>query len=271
MNGRRVECYFFLVVHASAIETFQTEGAVLLRGLLDAEWIQMLRNVTPEILGAAYNPNERVAVGAGEEVEKPAVRSRDGLWRGCEPFARLLYQSPLGDTAARLMQSSTARLYEDLLLYKEAGAPAGESWHRDSPHWPLKGNQLSSTWFSLETVTSDTGAMRFVAGSHLDSDALVNAASLGVSTSEIKGRRIITLDAEPGDVVAFHPRAIHSAYGSAPDRPRRSFTIRFMGDDIRWRPRTAMYHAWMRDCGLEKGAVLDHPWFPILGRTTVLV
>jgi ectoine hydroxylase-related dioxygenase (phytanoyl-CoA dioxygenase family) len=113
--------------------------------------------------------------------------------------------------------------------------------------------------------------MRFVAGSHLDSDALVNAASLGVSTSEIKGRRIITLDAEPGDVVAFHPRAIHSAYGSAPDRPRRSFTIRFMGDDIRWRPRTAMYHAWMRDCGLEKGAVLDHPWFPILGRTTVLV
>jgi hypothetical protein len=52
-----------LVVDAAAIETFRTEGAVLLRGLLDAEWIQTLRDVIPEILGAAYNPNERVADG----------------------------------------------------------------------------------------------------------------------------------------------------------------------------------------------------------------
>jgi hypothetical protein len=65
------------------------------------------------------------------------------------------------------------------------------------------------------------------------------------------------------------PSSPHTAYGSASDRPRRTFTLRFMGEDIRWRPRTSMYHAWMRDCGLQKGDVLDHPWFPVVGRVGV--
>jgi ectoine hydroxylase-related dioxygenase (phytanoyl-CoA dioxygenase family) len=129
---------------------------------------------------------------------------------------------------------------------------------------------LSSVWFSLETVTSDTGAMKFVVGSHRDSDEVVKAESIGEGESDVKPHQVITIEAEPGDVVVFHPRALHCAYGSAPDRPRRSFTHRFMGDDIRWRPRKSMYHAWMRECGLNKGDVLDHPWFPVVGRSAAL-
>jgi ectoine hydroxylase-related dioxygenase (phytanoyl-CoA dioxygenase family) len=195
------------------------------------------------------------------------VLSRDGIWRECEPFARFLFHSPVGGVAATVMRSSVARLYEDLLLYKEAGAHGEAGWHRDAPHWPLSGQQMLSVWFSLERVTSDTGAMKFVAGSHLDGEELVNAGSISVSESELEQRRILTFEAEPGDVVVFHPRALHTAYGSAPDRPRRTFTLRFLGDDVRWRPRRSMFHAWMRECGLQKGDVLDHPWFPVVGRT----
>jgi hypothetical protein len=32
-----------------------------------------------------------------------------------------------------------------------------------------------------------------------------------------------------------------------------------------------MFHAWMRECGLQKGDVLDHPWFPVVGRTQTTV
>ena len=44
--------------------------------------------------------------------------------------------------------------------------------------------------------------------------------------------------------VVFHPRALHTAYGSAPDRPRRTFTLRFTGDDV-WRIRT-LHRRWGR-------------------------
>lgn len=250
----------------SLIDGFEADGAVVARGLLDEEWIRLLRDAMPEILDDTYDPTERMT-GEGART----VRSRDGIWRECETFARFLFRSPVGETAATFMRSGAARLYEDLLLYKDAGADGTPGWHRDAPHWPLRGQQMSSIWFSLEAVTSQTGAMKVIAGSHLDSDEVVSAGSIGVTEAQLAARPVITFEAEPGDVVVFHPRALHTAYGSAPDRPRRTFTLRFMGDDVRWRPRRSMFHPWMRECGLQKGDVLDHPWFPVVGRSSVPV
>jgi len=75
------------------------------------------------------------------------TRSRDGMWRDCEAFARFLFHSPVGEGAATVMRSSTARLYEDLLLYQEAGDDGAAGWHRDAPHWPLTGHRVTS-WSS---------------------------------------------------------------------------------------------------------------------------
>jgi ectoine hydroxylase-related dioxygenase (phytanoyl-CoA dioxygenase family) len=247
------------------IDTFESDGAARVAGFLGAEWIQSLREAMPLILEDTYDPTERMS-GAGSG----RVRSRDGIWRDCEVFARFLFHSRVGDLASGVMDSSAARLYEDLLLYKDAGASGDSGWHRDAPHWPLTGMQMASIWFSLESVTSDTGAMRFVAGSHLDADDVV-AASITARDTDLESRRVITIEADPGDVIVFHPRALHTAYGSAPDRPRRTFTLRFLGDDVRWRPRRSMFHGWMADCGLQKGDVLDHPWFPVVGRSHVTV
>jgi ectoine hydroxylase-related dioxygenase (phytanoyl-CoA dioxygenase family) len=253
------------MVDPAVIDTFEAEGAVGVRGLLGDDWIASLRDAMPAILEDTYDPTERMT---GEGNGK--TRSRDGIWRECEAFARFLFRSPVGEVAAACMRSGTARLYEDLLLYRDAGADRGGGWHRDAPHWPLSGRQMASVWFSLEPVTCDTGAMRFVVGSHLDGDELMDPASIGVNDSQVGERPVVTIEAEPGDVVVFHPHALHTAYGSAPDRPRRTFTLRFMGDDVRWRPRRSIFHPWMRDCGLQKGDVLDHPWFPVVGRSAVV-
>jgi ectoine hydroxylase-related dioxygenase (phytanoyl-CoA dioxygenase family) len=245
------------------LQTFESVGAVLMPGLLDVEWIGALRDAMPEIVATAYDPTERMGGGGSKRVVQ-----RDGMWRDNETFARFLFGSPVGGTAAAFMRSGTARLYEDLLIYAEPAAkdPAirdHASWHRDAPYWPLRGTQLASVWFSLEAVTADTGAMRFVVGSHLDPDELVTHSA---TDDELEGREKVTIEAEPGDAVVFHPRVLHMAYGSAPDRPRRTFTLRFTGDDVRWRPRREMFHPWMAECGLEKGAPLDHPWFPVVAR-----
>jgi hypothetical protein len=259
-------CYGSVVIDGSLLRAFETDGAVLVPGLLEPSWIELLREAMPEIREACYDPRRRLAGDSGARESAPATVQADGIWRSCEPFARFLFGSPLGRVAATCMGSGAARLYEDLLLHKDAGAPGGVSWHRDSPHWPLRGDQMSSTWFALEEVGSDTGAMRFVVGSHRDADDMIDAGRIGVTEDEIEARPTVTIEAEPGDVVVFHPRVLHTAYGSAPDRPRRTFTLRFMGDDVRWRPRRAMFHPWMQGCGLRKGDVPDHPWFPDLAR-----
>jgi ectoine hydroxylase-related dioxygenase (phytanoyl-CoA dioxygenase family) len=249
------------MIAESDIEAFERDGVVAVRGLL-ADWIEPLRDAIPELLETSYDPIKKR--GYDSDI---VIRANDSMWRRCEAFARFLFHSQVGEVAAAVMRSSRAQVYEDLLLYREANGPGEVSWHRDAPHWPLSGNQLSSIWFSLEEVTSDTGAMRFITGSHRDSDELVGLARHSAAeTTSFEGRPITVVEAEPGDVTVFHPRAIHTAYGSSPDRVRRSFTIRFTGDDIRFRPLPAMYHAWMQDCGLKEGDRLDHPWFPVVTR-----
>jgi ectoine hydroxylase-related dioxygenase (phytanoyl-CoA dioxygenase family) len=246
-------------------ETLRRDGVVVLPGVFDPGWIDLLRGAMDQMLQGAYDPVAR----AGADDAGPKVLSRDGMWRNVEAFSRFLFQSPIGDLAARLLQSREVRLYEDLLLFNGAGAVATSRWHRDSPWWPLRGDQLVTIWLSLEPVTAETGAMRFVTGSQRDPDEVALAAMVADEVATADADRVVVIETQPGDAVAFHPRILHTAYGSAVEHPRRTFTIRFMGDDIRWRPRREMYHEWMRDCGLAKGDVLDHPWFPVVGRHAV--
>jgi ectoine hydroxylase-related dioxygenase (phytanoyl-CoA dioxygenase family) len=249
------------VVTQQDVDAFQRDGVVAVRGLL-VDWIEPLRAAMPELLETSYDPVKK----AGYEMAV-VVRANDGMWRTNETFRRFLFESPVGEVATTVMRSAEARLYEDLLLYRQLGADGEVNWHRDAPRWPLTGTQLSSIWFSLEEVTAETGAMRFIAGSHRDGDELVSRDPRSPNETTSLGDRPVTIvEAQPGDVTVFHPRAIHTVYGSAPDRPRRSFTIRLTGDDVRFHPKPKMYHAWMHDCGLKDGDPLDHPWFPVVGR-----
>lgn len=255
------------MIDEGTIEAFEGDGAVVVRGLLDSHWIESLRDAMPMILERSYDPLARTRVPQ-RDGPKPQLVQSDGMWRDCEPFRRFLFESPIGLVAATTLRSAGVRLYEDLLLFRDAGLENGApGWHRDAPYWPVTGRQLLNVWFSLETVTAESGAVRILAGSHLDRDE--DAKATLALDAEPDPDRVLVFEAEPGDVVLFHPRALHSGYGSAPDRPRRTFTIRFMGDDVRWRARQAFFHEWMRDCGLQEGDPLDHAEFPLVWSATV--
>lgn len=250
-------------IDAGSIEAFEADGAVAVRMFLDRAWVDALRGCIPELLRRTYDSAERI-----ESPPPTKTASRDGMWRDCEPFARFLFWSGVGPAAATVMRSGAARLYEDLMLYKAAGEVGTTGWHRDAPHWPLRGSQMCSVWFSLESVSGETGCMRFVAGSHLDGDEVVDPRAIAISEEAFEGRRILSIETEPGDVIVFHPRIAHMVQAPLLEHPRRTFTLRFLGDDVRWRPRKAVYHPWMTDCGLTKGDPIDHPWFPVVGSSS---
>lgn len=240
------------------VESYRGQGAVVVRGLFAPEWIETLRDVVEQILERTYSPASKT----GEDTTSRSVAS-DGMWRWCEPFARMLFTSPIGPTAADVMGSRSLRLFEDLFLFTDAGNE-GASWHRDSPHWPVVGSQLCSVWFSLEPVGLESGALHFVAGSHHDGESVRSEGLAPAFDPDVDRREIVGFATEPGDAVVFHPRLLHAAVGCEDDVPRRTFTIRFAGDDIRWRRRRAYYHEWMEHAGLESGDVLDHMWFPVI-------
>ena len=113
-----------MIIDDATIEAFEVDGGVAIRGLLDLPWIESLRDAMPAIFEHSYDPLARSQLRQPEERTAQVVQS-DGMWRECEPFRRFLFESPIGSAAATILRSTSVRLYEDLLLYREAGRENG--------------------------------------------------------------------------------------------------------------------------------------------------
>lgn len=261
----------------SLVEAFQRDGAVCLRGALDPATVGRLRTEFELLRAEAVD----ISTYYASDSQPGRTLLREGNWQASDLFREVVFGSALGRLAAEAMGARQIRLYEDLLIYKAAAAGQPTPWHQDAPQWPVSGHQVASAWLSLEPVNERTGALRFVAGSHrgpvhvpylppeqrhlLEADTrFFDGGPVPDIDAHPDRYRIISFDTEPGDVVLFSTRALHGAFGSDPDRPRRTFTIRFLGDDVRWQPKQSVFHDWLREVDLNEGDPISGPRFPIV-------
>lgn len=261
------------------IAEFQQHGATVVRQLISPGWIEQLRSVFDALADEAADNTDYYSDAAPSTAPKRSSLVKDDVWMHHPVIRRFLFESPIAQAAAEVMGSKTARIYEDLLIYKAAGTGTPTPWHQDEPQWPLTGRQISSIWLSLETVTRDTGALRFVSGSHQGPlyipyvpDALRHRVEADmhhftggpVPAVDADPERfpVRCFDTEPGDAIIFHPRALHAALGTDAARPRRTFSIRFLGDDVRWEPKASVFHDWLEEITLQKGDRISGERFP---------
>lgn len=263
-------------LHPDQIDAFERDGAVQVRGLLDPASLSDLRAAFDALKASAYDLSDYYG---GPKREGTSL-VRDDNWMHSEPMRRVVLHSAIPAAAAAVMQSSTARLYEDLLIYKSPGADQPTPWHQDEPQWPLTGRQMSSAWLCLDPVTRATGALRFVAGTHrgplhIPYVPAAQRAAVEADMHHFTGgpippidaepdrHRIVSFDCEPGDVVLFHPRVIHGAFGSQRETSRRTFSIRYLGDDVRWQNRASVFHTWLNEITLKDGDPIEAERFPL--------
>lgn len=281
------------MVTSEHVRTFDEVGAVVIRGLLRPDDLDQLRSGLDSIIEAAddysdyYDGGDLTTTGSGSGARKRKTGqtlTRQNAWVMSPQVRRLLHTSPLAATAASVLGSREVRLYEDLMIYKAAGSEQPTPWHQDDPQWPLVGRQLCSAWFCLDPVDSTTGALRFAAGTHLGPRyrpyvAPQRAADLEADSQYFEGGPqpnvdadperfpVVCYDTQPGDVVYFHPRLLHAALGSSPAHPRRTFSFRFLGDDVVWEPKKSVMYDWLARMALAPGDRVQGKYFPLLWPT----
>lgn len=255
------------------VAQFQRDGAACLRQVFKPQELEELRAGIDANL-AAPSPRAKVASNASD----PGFFIEDFCnWRENPRYQRFIFDSPLGGIAARLMQSTTARLYHDHMLTKEPGTRQPTPWHQDQPYYNIEGHQNISFWIPVDPV-SRASTLEFVAGSHrgpwlmprsfMDSQAKWFPEGSLADLPDIEADRsafsILGWELEPGDLVCFHMLTLHASGGA--DRRRRVFSVRFMGDDTTHAPRrwkTSPDFPGLVD-ELPAGAPMDHPLFPLL-------
>jgi ectoine hydroxylase-related dioxygenase (phytanoyl-CoA dioxygenase family) len=257
------------------VETFQRDGVVVLRGLLNQSEVALLRSGIDRNL-ASPSPRAKVA----SRPDDPGLFIEDFCcWSENPAYEQFIRETPLAETAARLTGSREIRLYHDHMLTKESGTQQRTPWHQDQPYYNIEGQQNVSFWIPVDPVSREA-TLEFVAGSHrgpwlmprafMSSEAKWFPDGSLAELPPIEANRadypIVGWAMEPGDVVAFHMLALHASAGVEPGRRRRVFSLRVMGDDITHAPRR-----WMTSPafpGLEEtlpaGAPMAHPLFPVL-------
>lgn len=262
----------------AAIDAFQRDGALCLRGLFTPAEIDLLRTGIDANM-AHLSP--RAIIASGEHDPGRFVEDFCN-WQENSFYRRFIFESALAETAGRLMGSRTARLYHDHMLTKEPGTRQPTPWHQDQPYYNIDGRQNISFWIPVDPVERDS-SLELVAGSHrgpwLMPRSFMNAQAKWFPEGALRDRPdieahreaypILSWALEPGDAVCFHMLTLHGSQGVRGTQRRRVFSVRFIGDDIRHAPRrwkTSPDFPGLSD-DLPAGAPMEHELFPVLWRS----
>ena len=265
-----------LLTTAEQRQQYADDGVTVVRRAFDPIWIERLRMVADRSMEERTPLTREYDTNDGGRFHAATFR-----WLGDPDLAAFVRESPAGRVAGELMRATSVSFFFDHLLVKEPGTDNATPWHQDLPYWPVSGDQICSLWFALDTVDDDNGAVRYVAGSHRDTQ-WYRAQSFGggdkYSDESMPpapdpdlapgAHRTVSFALEPGDVVVHHVMTLHGASGNPhATRRRRGLATRWCGDDATYDPRPKTMSLPF-DPGLARGDAMRGDHFPTVWTST---
>ncbi|MCH2173410.1 phytanoyl-CoA dioxygenase family protein [Myxococcota bacterium] len=252
------------------LSTFERDGVVCARGLLDQETIHHLREALEDAI-------EKLSILGKSALNRESKGFHGDIfvWKLHDAFRDLALFSVLPALSHQVLGTATINFFYEQFFVKRAGSPVDTPWHQDIPFWPVSGTQIVSFWIPLDPVTRESSGLEFVLGSQNwnerfkavtpGHDAYLMDTDLPTAPNYAEQRSdydVVGWDMDPGDVILFGPVVCHGSAGNASNTiDRRALAFRYCGEDVRFAPRHAtMPLLW--DHGLEPGDRLGGSLFP---------
>ena len=252
---------------------FRHDGVVVVRDVLDQAILDELAEAVDENLAAPgpwandYTPEGSSGRFFGDYVN----------WERIEGYRNAALHGPLPQLAKTLL-GETPRFFHEHTLVKEQDTHEVTPWHHDEPYYCIDVASNVSLWVPLDPVPQSAG-VEFIVGSHrwgrrfvprkfVDQTPYVDKIGDFELVPDIEAVRdqheIVSFDMQPGDVIAFHYRTLHSAPGTAGRTTgrRRAVSFRYLGADARFATRP-----WLHSPPYEPitpGQPLDDERFPLV-------
>lgn len=253
------------------VEAYARDGVVLIPGLLADRVADLALDVEANI--AAPSPFQR----SYQPDDGSAPFFQDYCnWQRFPAFRAALLETVMGEAAAILMRSQTARVFHEHVLVKEPGNSMKTPWHQDQPYYLVEGRQSVSFWVPLDPIPRGV-SVEYVAGSHtwgrdfrpqrFDGTALYQGDS-SEAVPDVEAKRedwpVLGFAMQPGDAVAFDFRTLHGAPANATGNRRRAISFRWVGDDARFAKRQGRTSPPFPDLVFDDGAPFEGADFPVV-------
>jgi ectoine hydroxylase-related dioxygenase (phytanoyl-CoA dioxygenase family) len=248
-------------ISAGEIASYQRDGVVLLPGMFDGDWIELLKQ---GLDANCADPTERSRVWDRDSANRTMFYDSQA-WQRVDEYRQFIFDSPAAGIASQLMDSERVNFYFDAVFVRSPGSQFATPWHQDEPYWSVEGFNTCTIWMPLVPVRREN-ALAYVPGSHrldsrfyqynfgnlnpdgkadidqVDFSAIAESAFPDIDANP-ENFGVVSWDMEPGDCVAFNSRTMHGGSGKLDDdRELRVFTTKWLGDDVRIK---------FRECGMD--------------------
>ena len=248
-------------ISVDEIETYHRDGVVLIKGMFDSEWIDVLKQ---GLNANCENPTHRARTW-DRDAEGRTMFWDSQAWQEVSEYQQFIFNSPAAELAGTLLKATEINFFFDAVFVRSPGTQFSTPWHQDEPYWSIEGYDTCTIWMPLVPVKKKN-ALAFVPGSHLnnqifdqpnfgdlnpdgktdvDQTNFSGIAEESIPDIDANPERygVVSWDMEPGDCVAFNSRILHGGSGQLDDDTElRVFTSKWLGDDARIK---------FRECGMD--------------------
>lgn len=262
------------IVTAEHVRTYKEEGAVFIPQAISETWLDLIQ------IGLDRNMRHPGPFGVDIRNKGSGKFFTDHSNFLVNPeFQRLLYDSPIADILADLMETDEVYLFYDQIFFKGGGSADRTAFHQDMPFYQMGDSlQIAGAWITLDPLDA-AHALEYVVGSHLGPEyntfdpnqpSKVGADNGKPQLPNIQKERekwdIRSHASQPGDLLVIHPKVLHGGAPTSEEMQRRTMTVNVFGPDVTFQPKPTRIN--MRFPGLaealQPGDPLRHPYFPKL-------
>ena len=241
------------VLHDIAPDTFERDGYLVVRGLVDHASIDEMRETVLRALDPLQAPAEFEA-----DVGYPGSPASRGAAGGNTPrrllhaysrgpiFRRWAIAPELAPTLRAVVREDRVEMsqcHHNCVMTKHPGFSSSTAWHQDIRYWSFDLPELVSVWFALGPEREENGALRVIPGSHrLDLDRGRLDRHLFLRPELARNRELIAnavlVELEAGDALLFHCRLFHAAGRNDSREAKLSAVFTYHGEGNRPIPGT---------------------------------
>jgi ectoine hydroxylase-related dioxygenase (phytanoyl-CoA dioxygenase family) len=250
------------------IEDYENNGVIIIKDIFKS-WIEPLRIGFKKVLdNPSKHGRENVNDGKGRFFEDYCNWERITEFRDC------IFNSLAAQIITEATSSKSSQIFHEHIFIKESGTYKETPWHQDIPYYCVDGNDTGSFWIPLDRVDKENN-LQLITGSH-KWPRLVRPTKWSTNQSWYKNDSIF-MDLPPidelkadilvpelnlGDAVLFNFKIVHGSSGNKTSKSRRAFSMRFIGDDVRYIDRGGATSPPFDGINLNSGDVMRHDWFP---------
>ena len=204
------------------LKQYQDEGAVIMRGMFDAEETDLLRR--------AMENDPLVSQHALMRPDAEGGNTRISLWNraGDSVYGMAARSARLVDTVEALIGEPVYH-FQSKLTAKDPYVGGAWEWHQDYGYWYYNGclrDSMLSCMIALDRSDRNNGCLQVVRGSHklgridhVPVSEKQNAADPKRMEWILQQHEVIHCELDPGDVLIFHSNALHrSDQNRSPNR-----------------------------------------------------